>query len=690
MAESKEARFARVHDEALTQYDDIQYALQAERRMCLDDRRFYSIAGAQWEGPWLTQYENKPRIEVNKVHGAVMRVINEYRANRITVDFVSKDGTDGDELAEVCDGLYRADEQDSTADEAYDNAFEEAVGGGFGAWRLRADWEDEYDDENEQQRIRIEPIFDADTSVFFDLEAKRQDKSDARFAFVVTSMSRKAYEERYGDDPATWPKLVTRAQYDWCTPDVVYVAEYYAIEEKAETVRIFRSITGKEERYTSADFAEDENLERMLASTGSTEIRQKRVKRRRVHKYVLSGGRVLEDQGYIPGNQIPIVPVYGKRWFVDNVERCMGVVRLAKDAQRLSNMQKSKLTEIAALSPIEKPIFTPEQVSGEIAELWRTDNIVNRPFLLVNSITQADGSVQPAGPVGYTKPPQIAPALAAIIQMSDADMRDVLGNPEGADQLVSNVSAKAVEQVQNRVDMQAFIYMSNFAKAMKRCGEIWLSMARDVYVEEKRRMKTVGPNGEVSTVELQKPSINAAGAFETMNDLSRASFDVTSSVGPATQSRRDKTQRDLMGILAITKDPQTASVVEQMLLMNMDGEGTSEMRDFFRKRLVQAGVVKPTDEEAQEMAAAMQNAQPDPQALYLQAAAQEAQARALKAQADTGLAVAKAEETKAKTVETLANVKISAQSQAIKTAEAIARATTAQSTPQASGQPMAE
>mgnify|MGYP003338963517 CR=1 FL=1 len=89
MAESKEARFARVHDEALTQYDDIQYALQAERRMCLDDRRFYSIAGAQWEGPWLTQYENKPRIEVNKVHGAVMRVINEYRANRITVDFVS-------------------------------------------------------------------------------------------------------------------------------------------------------------------------------------------------------------------------------------------------------------------------------------------------------------------------------------------------------------------------------------------------------------------------------------------------------------------------------------------------------------------------------------------------------------------------------------------------------------------------
>ena len=677
MAESKEARFARVHEDALTQYDDIQYALQAERRMCIDDRRFYSIAGAQWEGPWLAQFENKPRIEVNKVHGAVMRVVNEYRANRISVDFVSKDGTDSDQLADVCDGLYRADEQDSVANEAYDNAFEEAVGGGFGAWRIRADWEDEYDDENDRQRIRIEPIYDADTSVFFDLEAKRQDKSDARFCFVVSSMTRQAYAERYADDPSTWPKLVTRAQYDWCTPDVVYVAEYYRVEDTTETVRIFQLLDGSDQRYTRADFDEDPNLEQMLASTGAVELRQKRVKRRRVHKYVMSGGRILEDQGYIPGKCIPIVPVYGKRWFVDNVERCMGVVRLAKDAQRLSNMQKSKLTEIAALSPIEKPIFTPEQMSGEIAELWRTDNLVNRPFLLVNSITNADGSTQPAGPVGYTKPPQVAPALAAIIQMSDADMREVLGNPEGADKLLSGVSAQAIEAVSNRVDQQAFIYMSNFAKAMKRCGEVWLSMAREVYVEEGRRMKTIGATGEVGSVELQKPTIGATGGVELANDLSRASFDVVSEVGPATQSRRDKMQREFLALLGLTKDPQTAAVVEQYLLMNMDGEGLADMREFFRKKLVQMGAVKPSDEEMQQMAAAAQNAQPDPQALYLQAAAQEAQARAMKAQADTQLAIANSEKTKAETVKTLASVNISAQDQAIKTAEAIARATSA-------------
>ncbi len=137
-------RMAKVHASALAEFDRIQSALKNERQQCLNDRRFYSIAGAQWEGSFGEQFENRPRLEVNKIHMAVLRIISEYRNNRITVDFVSKEGDEYDSLAETCDQLYRADEQDSGAQEAYDNAFEEAVGGGFGAWRLRAVYENEY------------------------------------------------------------------------------------------------------------------------------------------------------------------------------------------------------------------------------------------------------------------------------------------------------------------------------------------------------------------------------------------------------------------------------------------------------------------------------------------------------------------------------------------------------------------
>ena len=668
---SNDQRLANLHAEAMAQFDDVQSALRDERLQCLQDRRFYSLAGSQWEGPLWDQYENKPKFEVNKIMLAVIRIINEYRNNRITVDFVSKDGEENDKLAEVCDGLYRADEQASVADEAYDPAFEEAVGGGIGAWRLRTAYEDEENDEDDRQRIRIEPIFDADSSVFFDLGAKRQDKSDAKYCYVVTSMTRQAYRDTWGDDPTDWPKEIHQYEFDWATPDVVYVAEYYKVEEKTETIRIFQAIDGSEERYSQADFSADETLEETLAAIGTTEVRQKRVKRKRVRKYIMSGGRVLEDAGYIAGKCIPIVVVYGKRWFVDNVERCMGHVRLAKDAQRLKNMQLSKLGEISALSSVEKPILTPEQVAGHQV-MWAEDNLKDYPYLLINPITDQNGNQAVTGPVAYTRSAQIPPAMAALLQITETDMQDILGNQQGADKMVSGISGKAVEMIQTRVDMQSFIYMSNFAKGMKRCGEIWLSIARDIYIEEKRKMKTIAADGGAGMVELMQPTIDQdSGKVMLANDVSAATFDVVAEVGPTSSSKKQATVRAITGMLQITQDPDTAQVLTAMAMMNMEGEGLSDTNAYFRKKLLRMGAVKPTDAETQELMAEMQGQPQDPNAIYLQAAAEEATAKAAKARADTVETVASAELKRAQTLETLGKVDETAQNMALTNAEAV-------------------
>jgi hypothetical protein len=630
---SKEQRLADIHSEAMTQFDRIQSALRQERLQCLDDRRFYSIAGAQWEGPLGAQFENKPRFEVNKVHLAVLRIISEYRNNRISAAFVSKDGTEYDKLADTCADLFRADEQDSVATEAYDNAFEEAVGGGFGAFRLHTEYENEEDEDDEEQRIRIAPIFDADSSVFFDLDAKRQDKSDAKHCFVITSQSRAAYMEEWGDDPASWPKDIKRSEFDWLTPDVVYVAEYYRREMETQVIRVFRHLDGSEVKHPEADFEEDEELEATLEALGAREVRQKKVKRRRVRKYILNGNAVLEDCGLIAGKNIPIVPVYGKRWFVDNVERCMGAVRLAKDAQRLKNMQVSKLGEIAAMSGVEKPILFPEQVAGH-QERWAEDNIKNYPYQLINPVTDATGQLQNLPPVAYTRAPQIPPALAGILQITEADIKEILGNQNEGDKMVSNISGKAVEMIQSRLDMPSFIYMSNFAKAVKRAGEIWLGMAKEVYVEEGRTMKGVGEQEEVTSIEMMRPMMRD-GVEETDNDLSEADFDVSVTVGPTSDSRRAATVRAITGMLAITSDPETAKVLQAMAMMNMEGEGISDVREYFRKQLVRLGVLKPTDEEAQEMKAMQAQAQqPTPEQEYLLTQAQKTLAEVEKIKAE--------------------------------------------------------
>lgn len=671
MARTKAERLAAIHEEAVSEFDKIQTALRDERLQCLQDRRFYSVAGAQWEGPLGQQFENKPRLEVNKIHLAVIRIINEYRNNRITVNFVSKEGSEYDSLADTCAKLYRADEQDSVAEEAYDNAFEEAVGGGFGAWRLRCEYENEEDEDDERQRIRIEPIFDADSSVFFDLNAKRQDKADAKHAFVLTSMTYDAYKAEWGEDPASVHKQIFQRMFDWLTPDVVYIAEYYKVEEATETLHIYRGLDGSERKVRDSEFDNDETLEETLEATGFRLARQKKLKTRRVHKYIINGARVLEDCGYIAGKCIPVVPVYGKRWFVDNVERCMGHVRLAKDPQRLKNMQLSKLAEISAVSSVEKPIFTPEQIGGHQV-MWAEDNIKNYPYLLVNQLTDPNGNPVAIGPQSYTKSPSIPPAMAALLQLTEQDMQDVLGNQQAGEQIQPNISGKAVELIQGKLDMQTFIYMSNMAKAVKRCGEIWLSMAKDVLVEPGRKMKGVGEQSEVEYIELAKPVVNEeTGEVEHENDLSEASMDVAVEVGPSTASRRSSTVRALTNMLAITQDPETQQVLGAMIMMNMEGEGVTDVRDYFRKKLLRLGVLTPTDEEAQALMQEAQNTPPDPNAVFLQASAEQAQAEAGKARANTLLTVAKAKESEAKTVETLANIDMSQRDQLLRLVQAL-------------------
>ncbi|MCK5604437.1 hypothetical protein KAR91_21280 [Candidatus Pacearchaeota archaeon] len=646
----------KIHRDSVIEFDKIQSAHREERKQALEDRRFYSIAGAQWETAFREQFENRPKLEVNKIALSVMRIVNEYRNNRITVDFISKKGK-GDDLADTLDGLYRSDEQDSTANEAYDNAFEEAVGGGFGAWRLRAIYEDEEDDENEFQRIAIEPIYDADSTVFFDLGSKRQDKRDAKTCYVLVAMTPEDFKEKWPkEDPASFDKNVHRIEFDWNTGNVVYIAEKYQVEYENATVYIYQTIDGKEERYTEADFENDPNLRGTLDAIGSEEIRQKKVRKQRVHKYIMSGQTILEDNGLISGPNIPIVMTYGKRWVVDNVERAMGHVRLSKDVQRLKNMQLSKLAEISAVSSVEKPILTPEQILGH-TEMWAEDNIKNYSYLLVNALTGKDGNVTAIGPTAYTKSPIIPPALGALLQMTEQDLKDLSGNQQAGEEVVANLSGKAVELVQNRLDMQTFIYMSNHAKGIKRSGEIWLGMAKEILVEDGRKMKLVGKQNNTSTIELNKPTMDPEANKQTLeNDISKADYNIVVDVGPSSSSKRSATVRSLLAIMNVNRDPETAQVLNAMVMMNLEGEGMGGANNFFRQKLLRMGVEKPTPDEQIQLEREAANAKPTPQDEFLRKSAENEEAKAGKARADTAKSLAQTEKTNAETLEILSGI----------------------------------
>ena len=679
--QSRQEKLQKIHAEALLEFDEIQAAASPERLQCLQDRRFYSIAGAQWEGAVGDQFANKPRFEFNSVHLAVIRIFNEYRNNRITVDFQPKDGAANDKLADTCDGLHRADEKSCTADEAYDNCFEEGVGGGMGAWRLRAVYEDEDDDENERQRIVMEPIFDADSCVFFDLGAKRYDKADAQRCWVLTPYPRRSYTTDFGDDPTSWPKPITQQCFDWSTPDVVWVCEHYRVEEESALVHFFVGLdeSAPPMKVSDEDLAADPSLLEELQATGFRKVREKRIRRRTIVKYTMSGGKIFETGEHKPqriaGRCIPVVPFYGKRWVVDGVERCMGHVRLAKDAARLKNMILSWLAEMTARFDVEKPIVTPEQIAGH-ATMWANDNVEKFPYLLLNPHKDSQGEPIPgtAAPQAYTKAPNIPPAMAALAQIAEQALQDLLGNQQAGEQMQPNLSGKAVELIQNRLDMQVFIYMSNLAKSMKRSGEVWLSMMRDIVVEAGRAMKTIDASGEASSVVMNQAIYDAeSGEDRIENDLTKATFEVDVDVGPSSTSRRAATVRALTGMMQLTQDPETLSVLNGLAMMNMEGEGISDARDFFRNKLVRMGVVKPTDDERAEMEQEQAGAKPSPQDEALQGMAEEARANAAQARAKTVQAITDADLKRAQTAKTMAETMGEHNAQQIASAQALQR-----------------
>lgn len=671
MARSKADKLAEIHSRAIREFDDVYKAVREERLQAYEDRRFCTVAGAQWEGPLGEQFDDKPRLEFNKVHLAVIRIINEYRANRVMVDFVPKDGAEADELADALDGLYRADAKYCAAQEAKDNAFEEAVQGGMGAWRICSEYEDDEDEDDDRQRISIKPIYDADISVFFDLGSKLKDKSDAERCWVLCPMPVAEYRAEYGDDPTTWPKYEPGLNFDWYTADIVWLAEYYETEETKEVINWFESLDGETKKVSQQELEDNPEMLDELTATGWTLTKTRKVEKKRIHKYIMSGSKVVEDCGYIPGCHIPIVVTYGKRWVVNGIERLMGHVRLAKDPQRLLNAMMSWLADQAGRFDMEKPYFTPEQIAGH-EQMHSEDSIRRYPYLLVNPVTDENGQRIPSGPIGYTRAPQIPPAMAALAQVSDQSLAAILGNQQAGEEITPNISGKAVELVQNKLDMQSFIYLDHFAQAEKRSGEIWLSQMRDIAVEEGRKMKAIGPNDETTQVVLNAPGYNKdTGETYLKNDIARAKYAVTVDVGPASSSKRAATVRALTGMMQMTADPETQQILSALSMMNMEGEGVGDVRQFYRRKLVKMGVVKPTEQEMQEMQAEAQGQQPDPQSQYLMAAAEEAATAAQQNRAKVVDTIASAELKRAQSAKTLAETSASINDQQLASANAL-------------------
>ncbi|MDZ7905161.1 MAG: portal protein [Cypionkella sp.] len=656
----------------MQQFEDSFNATQEDRERALAARRFVRVRGAQWDWDEENQYGNKIKLELNHVAGAIDRIVNEFRRNRISATFMPRDGGASDVLCDAMAARYRADTYDPQGREARSTAFMSAVEGGFGGVRLYADYDHR---SKEHQRVCLEPIPDAEACLFFDVNAKRKDKSDAEHAFVITAWSPRAFKAKYGEVEASWPgELRERGfQYEWFSPEVVRVAEYFVKRAKKDTFHVF---TGYDDDVIEIH-EDDVDAERAdLLAKGYDETETRVADGHRVEKYVMTGRAIIEKQQIIPGGEIPLAPQYGHRSIINNVERFHGHAQRPMDAQIVFNMEVSKIAENAMASGVEKPIFSPEQI-GAYADMWQNDHTENNAFLLVNPIKDMQGNVVQAGPLGFTKSPSVPEAVVALTQLTRDSIADLLGNQENAEGVGPQVSGVAMELAQGRIDMQSYGYMDEAADTERRIAEIWQAMASEIYVEAGRKLKTMSEDGKRGSVEIGRKILDEkTGGVIHEIDFASADMEVEVDVGPTSASRRTAIVRSVTALLPLVPDPETQSMLSHVALMNMEGEGLQPARDWSRKKLIAMGVEEPTKEEMAEAAAMQEAPQPDANLIAAQALETEAQAKVMTAQANAALSAARVQEAEAKTAQIISQIPADRAKAAVDVAAQIAKGLT--------------
>ena len=604
--ETGEAALVEVFQRASRNFDLAVLPQLEQRSLALVARRFVSIPGAQWEGDFGAAFDNAIKLEINLTKDGLEKIYRDYNENRIVPDFRPAGGKGDEVSAETLAGLHRADGYCYKSQQARDNAFIEGAAGGFGAYRLTNEWADPYDKDSDAQRINpAYLIADADQRVFFDPDSKLYDKSDAKYAFVITAKSRETFEEEYPDGMSDWGVPRIDPVFDWFTPDIVKIAEYYEVVENDEKLLILNhKLSGEEDRYWETEISDEEV--RQLKKMGWT-VKSRILKRRRVHKYVMSGEEVLADKGLIAGDRIPIVPYYGKRSFVDGVERFEGYVQGKMDVQRLYNMAVSKLAETSAQSPRQIPIFAAQQMPPNLADLWSRQLVERHAYAVVEPlIDPVSGSIVSAGPIGSVPPAQVDPATAAVIQVARNDL--TADQQDGSDTVKANTSEEAMAFAATRVDAKSGIYLDNWAHTVQCEGEIYVSMAADVYYEPSREIETMEEDGSDGTATLLQQYTDPRTGPGYLNDFSMGNYKVVVEVTEATATRREKTVKSCVAIAAAAAElvPALGQAALITAVANMDGEGSSDLQKYARKLGISQGMIEPTDDEKTEMAQAAQ------------------------------------------------------------------------------------
>lgn len=577
----------------------------------LDDLRF--LAGSpdnQWQWPADVlqtrgavqgqAINSRPCLTINKLPQHVKQVTNDQRQNRPSGKVIPADDKADVEVAEIFDGIVRHIEYISDADVAYDTACEAQVTFGEGYFRILTDY---CDSDTFDQDIKIGRIRNS-FSVYMDPSCQDPCGSDAEWCFISQDLLKEEYERQF-PDASPISTLQSQGVGDpglsvWLGEDTVRISEYFYVEHEQGTLNLYHggitAVSGTPE-------------DKEIAATGAKPIKTRHIDQRNVKWCKINGFEILEEREWA-GNWIPVIRVVGNEFEVDGKVYLSGLIRNAKDAQRMYNYWTSQEAEMLALAPKAPFIGYGGQFEG-YEQQWKSANVTNWPYLEVNSdVTDGNGSALPLPQRAL--PPMAQSGLIQAKMGASDDIKTTTGQYDASLGAGGNEkSGKAIIARERQSDTGTYHYVDNLARAIRYCTRQIVDLVPKIY-DTQRIARIIGVDGDADHVTLdpeqdipvKKIVDQESGAvIKKIYNPSIGKYDVCVTTGPSYMTKKQEALEAMSQLLQ--GNPNLWAVAGDLFIKNMDWPGAQEMSERFKKS-IDPRLLEGAEEESPEMAQAKQ------------------------------------------------------------------------------------
>lgn len=529
--------------------------------------------GQQWDlQPGI---DDEVELTINLTDAMCDRVENNIRQQRPRgkVHPVG-DGADV-EIAEIINGIGRHIEERSEASVAYDAASSQALDGGWGYFRLIAEY---LNPRSFQKELRILSIRNAFT-VYMDPAAIMPHGGDQNWCLISVKMKRQEYRRRYPTAPnVSWADQgVGELRREWDDKEEIRLAEYFRIREKPEQLYQIRGVEGTPNagqeftKYLSemprgqdGKLLTIDNARNLLAAMGFSVNGDRPSIKRQVEWFRLNGLKVMERQ-QIPGEYIPVFRVEGKAKDIDGKVRRRGMVESMMDPARMVNYGNVAKIKRLGLTPKAPWVAWEGQLDGHPE--WDDANQKSYSVLTIKPVVieSAAGPVLLPAPVRQA-PAQIEQGFSEFVQGMQSNLMAIGGMPQepGQDQQGVVVSGKALQRRQFLSDQSHYLYYDKLTLAIAQCWRVMLPWIQ-VYYSEERIQRIIGEDSTPEMVKLnhqtQEPGDDGNPVAKVKNDLSVGTYDVVMDTGPGYETKREEGAENLIDLMKV---PALAEIIAKI------------------------------------------------------------------------------------------------------------------------------